>query len=185
MARRRLTDRQKARIADIQERRRRRASAEAETIDTEVSPDRPVQQTGRVTVRHGRNLVVQSDADTEDIRCVFRANLGEVVCGDHVVWQSTGFREGIVVAVQPRRSALTRPNFSGEQKAIAANITQLVVVLASQPEPTGYLVDQYLVAADHIGVDALLCLNKADLLDETERADFMARFDQVFQRGGG
>jgi ribosome biogenesis GTPase len=174
MARRRLTDRQKARIARIQERRRRRAETEAET--TQRTAGQTAHQAGRVTVRHGRNLLVRSDAEDADVRCVFRANLGELVCGDYVVWQPTGYREGVVVAVQPRRTALTRPNFGGQQKAIAANITQLVVVLAPQPEPTGYLVDQYLVAADHIGVDALLCLNKADLLDEAERAAFTARF---------
>jgi ribosome biogenesis GTPase len=107
---------------------------------------------------------------------MFRANLGEVVCGDRVVWQQTSNDEGIVVAVQPRDTALSRPGFGGQEKAIAANITQLVVVLACQPEPTGYMSDQYLVAAERIGVRGLICLNKADLLDEAGRSRFRHRY---------
>jgi ribosome biogenesis GTPase / thiamine phosphate phosphatase len=41
----------------------------------------------------------------------------------------------------------------------------LVVVAAVEPEPTGYLLDQYLVAAERAGLAGLICLNKADLLD--------------------
>jgi ribosome biogenesis GTPase len=107
---------------------------------------------------------------------MFRANLGEVVCGDRVIWQETADDEGVVVAVQPRLTALSRPDYGGQEKAIAANITQLVVVLAVEPEPTGYLLDQYLVAAERIGVKGLICLNKADLLDADGRERFRRRF---------
>ncbi|MBT8428766.1 MAG: ribosome small subunit-dependent GTPase A, partial [Gammaproteobacteria bacterium] len=72
--------------------------------------------------------------------------------------------------------ALSRPGFGGQEKAIAANITQLVVVLACQPEPTGYMSDQYLIAAERIGVRGLICLNKADLLNEEARVRFRERF---------
>ncbi len=107
---------------------------------------------------------------------MFRANLGEVVCGDRVVWQETANNEGVVVAVQPRDTALARPSLGGHEKAIAANITQLVVVLAAFPEPAGYLLDQYLVAAERIGVAGLICLNKIDLLDAEQREHFAQRF---------
>jgi ribosome biogenesis GTPase len=71
---------------------------------------------------------------------------------------------------------LTRPDYVGKEKAIAANISQLVVVLAPHPEPTGYLLDQYLVAAERIGVVGLICLNKSDLLDDNARRAFRLRF---------
>jgi ribosome biogenesis GTPase len=173
MARRRLSDQQKARVAKIQEKRRLRAAADVEESLSAAHGTR--QGTGRVVVRHGRSLLIRTP-DGAKILGMFRANLGEVVCGDHVVWQATHTNEGIVVAVQPRRTALARPDFSGQEKAIAANITQLVVVLAPQPEPTGYLLDQYLVAAERIGVRGLICLNKADLLNEQGRTRFRARF---------
>ncbi len=72
--------------------------------------------------------------------------------------------------------AFSWPEKSGLDSAIAANISQLVVVLAPQPEPTGYLLDQYLVAAERIGVRGIICLNKADMLDDAGQADFRRRF---------
>ncbi len=173
MARRRLTDQQKARVAKIQEKRRHRADSRAE--DSLAAADNAQQQTGRVIVRHGRSLLLRC-ADGSSVHAMFRANLGEVVCGDNVVWQGTDNGEGVVVAIQPRDTALSRPGFGGQEKAIAANISQLVVVLACQPEPTGYMSDQYLIAAERIGVRGLICLNKADLLDEEARSRFRERF---------
>lgn len=174
MARRRLSERQKARIARIHERRRERAAAQAEDVLAEGAESD--QHSGRVVVRHGRSLLIRADDGTQ-VHGMFRANLGEVVCGDRVIWQAAADNEGVVVAVLPRETALSRPGISNREKAIAANITQLVVVLAAQPEPSGYLLDQYLVAAERIGVRGLICLNKADLLDEQGRVDFRRRFE--------
>ena len=98
--------------------------------------------TGRVITRHGQNLVVQGE-DHLYTHCLFRQNLGEVVCGDRVVWQPTHDEEGVVTARLPRDSVLSRPDYNGRDKPLAANITQLVVVLAPEPQPTGYLTDQY------------------------------------------
>ncbi len=173
MTQRRLTDRQKARIAKIQDQRRQRATRRAEQSLSQAQG--AGQYIGRVIVRHGRNLVVRAE-DGHAIHAMFRANLGEAACGDHVIWQAVDDDKGVVVAVQPRSSALTRPVPGGQEKAIAANITQLVVVLAPNPEPTGYLLDQYLVAAERIGVHGLICLNKADLLEPAQRQNFLERF---------
>ncbi|WP_273437471.1 ribosome small subunit-dependent GTPase A, partial [Sedimenticola selenatireducens] len=76
----------------------------------------------------------------------------------------------------PRKTALIRPNYSGEQRALAANISQLVIVLAPEPAPTPYLVDQYLVAAEQIGVNTLIALNKRDLMDQQALAGFEQQF---------
>ena len=173
MARRRLSKQQKARIARIHARRRERATAQAEDVLAEGAESD--QHSGRVIVRHGRSLLIRADDGTQ-VHGMLRANLGEVVCGDRVIWQAAADNEGVVVAVLPRKTALSRPGISNQKKAIAANITQLVVVLAAQPEPSGYLLDQYLVAAERIGVRGLICLNKADLLDEQGRASFRQRF---------
>ena len=173
MARRRLTKQQRSRIARIQEDRRQRAAASAEQALAESTADE--QHTGRVIVRHGRSLLLRGN-DGRSVHAMFRANIGEAVCGDTVLWQRTANDEGVVVAVQPRHTALTRPDYTGKEKAIAANITQLVVVLAPHPEPTGYLLDQYLVAAERIGVAGLVCLNKADLLVGDARTAFQERF---------
>ena len=173
MARRRLSKQQKARIARIHDRRRERATTAAESVLSGAGETE--QHTGRVVVRHGRSLMIRGE-DGNQIHGMFRANLGEVVCGDRVVWQEATNNEGVVVAVLPRETALSRPGIGAQGKAIAANITQLVVVLAPHPEPSGYLLDQYLIATERIGVAGLICLNKADLLDEDQREDFRRRF---------
>ncbi|MGB5201967.1 MAG: ribosome small subunit-dependent GTPase, partial [Sedimenticolaceae bacterium] len=99
MARRRLSEQQKARIAGIQQKRRQRAEAKAE--QTLGAPVEAKQQVGRVVVRHGRSLLIRPQQGGA-VHGMLRANLGEVVCGDRVVWQPTGDNEGVVVAVQPR-----------------------------------------------------------------------------------
>ena len=173
MARRRLTDQQRNRIAKIQAERRERVSARAEAALHQAEPDLP--QRGQVVARHGQNLVVATSAG-DLVHCLFRANLNDVVCGDQVVWQPSSPGEGVVTAVEERRSVLARPDYSGRPKAIAANVTQLVVVIAPRPEPAGYLVDQYLVAAELAGMQVLLTLNKSDLLDAPALHAFRERF---------
>lgn len=169
---RRLTDQQRARIARIQEDRRSRLEARALAALTGAASDLAL--TGRVAVRHGQNLLVADDAG-ELHHCLLRQNLGEVVCGDWVVWQPTG-SGGVITARLDRASTLSRPDYAGRHKAIAANITQVVVVVAARPEPNEYLVDQYLVAAEQIGVAALIALNKIDLVEGAEREALLARF---------
>ncbi len=173
MARRRLTRRQRERIARLQEERRRRlARALEERLPAAgEAPARP----GRVIRRHGQNLLVR-DEEGRDHHCLFRQNLGEIVCGDRVLWQPTAGEQGVVVALMPRETVLARQDYSGREKPLAANVTQLVVVLAPRPEPTGFLADQYLVTAERMGAKGLVALNKADLLDEQALEGFRRRF---------
>jgi len=84
--------------------------------------------------------------------------------------------EGVVTALIDRKTVLTRSTFSGDEKPLAANITQIVIVLAPQPEPSEYLIDQYLIAAEKIGVLAIIAVNKSDLLSQQQRELFEKRF---------
>ncbi len=173
MGRRRLTQRQRARIARLQEERRRRLQERLEAR-LEAAGDQPARE-GRVVRRHGQNLLVR-DAQGTDHHCLFRQNLGEIVCGDRVLWQPLHDGQGVVVALLPRESVLVRADYNGQEKPLAANLTQLAVVVAPRPEPAGFLTDQYLVAAERMGVKALLVLNKMDLLAPEERKRFLERF---------
>lgn len=178
MPRRRLSEHQIARIRTIQERRRQhladRASAVLSEVADEVGGDSPP-EAGLVVVRHGANLAVE-DPQGAIHHCLARRHIGEPVCGDQVVWQRTGEGRGVVTAVQPRRTVLSRPDYSGRDKALAANLTQVVVLIAPQPEPSGYLIDQYLIAAELMGVKARVVINKIDLLDDDATEAFRRRF---------
>jgi len=166
MPRRRLSERQIERIERIQERRRRHLSERTQAVLAEVEETQP--QEGLVVVRHGANLAVEDSAGQVH-HCLARQNIGHPVCGDRVVWQPTGPGQGVVTAVLPRGAVLSRPDYAGRDKALAANLTQVVVVLAPKPEPSEYLLDQYLVAAENMGVATLILGNKMDLLDRAGR----------------
>jgi ribosome biogenesis GTPase len=123
-------------------------------------------------VRHGATLVVEDDQGRHHL-CVTRQHLGDPVCGDRVIWQPCGADAGVVTALQPRETLLSRPGSNGEERPLAANIGLLIIVVAPRPPPTGFLIDQYLVAAERIGVSALILCNKMDLLDQAERETFL------------
>ncbi len=174
MATRRLTKQQKNRIQALQHKRRERLEDRAKA-SLEAGGDRPPVK-GRVVIRHGATLGIE-DASGAIIRCQTRQHIGHPVCGDRVVWQPTGGSTGVVTALLPRISVLSRPDYSGRKKPLAANLTQLVIVLAPRPEPSGYLLDQYLVTAELIQVKPLIAINKIDLLEGDRRADFFAAYD--------
>ena len=171
MPRRHLSERQIARIQRIQERRRSKVEARA-ALALEASDDETARD-GLVVVRHGANLIVE-DQQGHRHQCVTRQHIGHPVCGDRVVWQPCGPKTGVITALYPRDTLLSRPDAHGTAKPLAANIGLLIIVVAPQPPPTGFLIDQYLVAAERIGVAALILCNKMDLLvDDAARTAFL------------
>jgi len=170
MAKRRLTQQQKNRIQAIQQKRRDRLDNQAETCLGKDETENPPLE-GRVIIRHGATLGIES-ADGQLFQCLTRQHIGHPVCGDRVIWHRTGDEGGVVTALQSRSSVLSRPDYSGRDKPLAANLTQLVVVVAPKPEPSGYLLDQYLVTAEIIRVKALIAINKIDLLQTSQAETF-------------
>jgi len=180
MARRKLTLRQQERIKATQEKRRRQLlKPKSDLLQSD-------QQTrcheGRVITRYGQNLTV-ADAQGKLHLCLSRQSIGEPVCGDRVVWQPTTANQGVVTALLERSSVLARPTYAGLEKPLAANIDQLVVVLAMEPTPSHYLLDQYLIAAEIMGVKALITLNKSDLLNDLVNAEFERLFGHYSKIG--
>jgi ribosome biogenesis GTPase len=174
VVKRRLSGRQIERIRTIQDRRRQRLTARVDEVLSELDGE-PTPQEGRVVVRHGANLAVE-DATGRIVHCLARQHIGDPVCGDRVVWQGTADNQGVVTAVLPRQTLLSRPDALGRDKPLAANLTRLLILIAPRPEPSDYLIDQYLIAAEGMGIEAILVANKMDLLTPPEAAAFRARF---------
>ncbi|MCU7904820.1 MAG: small ribosomal subunit biogenesis GTPase RsgA [Candidatus Thiodiazotropha sp. (ex Epidulcina cf. delphinae)] len=174
MAKHRLTDQQKGRIQAIQEKRRQRLDQKANRSLT-AAGDSPTQE-GRIIIRHGATLGVM-DRHGRFYRCQTRQHIGHPVCGDQVIWQQVDEKTGVVTALLPRKSVLSRPDYSGRHKPLAANISQLVIVLAPRPAPSGYLLDQYLVTAETIQVPPLIAVNKIDLLHDEDARRFFQQLD--------
>ncbi len=173
MAGRRLTQRQQGRIQRVQEHRRARADLRLETLDHAGLGS---EQTGLVIAHHGQTLIVE-DSISRLYRCTARQNLGRLACGDQVIWQASSAEDGVVVAVNARRSVLTRPDYNGQPRPVAANLDAVAVVLAPEPEPSEYLIDRYLVAITAIEVQSLLVVNKVDALDAAALAALTQRLE--------
>jgi len=170
VSKRHLTQQQRRRIDRHQGDRIRRQTVSG------VLASQGDEQTGLVMVHRGALLEVESrDADGHPLRvqCHQRANIEPIAVGDRVVWHRTGIAgEGVITALLPRSALLARPNsHHGGLRPIAANLDLVVIVLAPQPVPMEILLDRYLVAVEQIGIDAMLILNKCDLLASLPAAD--------------
>ena len=173
MSKRKLSRQQAWRVEKIQreraERARRRDAAAEDALATGgVGPE----QHGLVTAHFGTQVEVEADNGRRR-RCHLRANLEGLVTGDQVIW-CEGEPTGVIVAQVERGSVLSRPDPHGKLKPIAANIDQIVVVIAVLPEPHANLIDRYLVAAETVHIEPVILLNKTDLL-----ADDPARQEQI------
>lgn len=121
------------------------------------------QHQGRVITRYGAEFIIQTTADANYIRCTARRKFDNLACGDYVCWQSSEQGNAIITALLPRKNALMRPDRRHKAKAIAANIEQIIIICSWRPKPVWMLVDQYLIAAQQIGAEAIIVVNKADL----------------------
>lgn len=116
---------------------------------------------GTIVAAFGRSYTVELD-DGETLTCFPRGKKSEVACGDRVRIAATASGQGVIEAVLPR-SALFYRSDAFRQKLIAANVTQIVIVLAAAPSYYEDLLNRCLVAAEHERIRALIVLNKFDL----------------------
>ena len=101
-----------------------------------------------------------------------------VVVGDRVQLRGHGDGSWTIEQVEPRASELARRSPGGGRRArvIAANIDQVVVVLAAaRPEPHLRMLDRFLVLCEANYLPAVIVVNKLDLVPLEElRARFAA-----------
>ncbi len=116
---------------------------------------------GRVVSAHGRHYAVRGD-DGRLLNCVTRGKKNDVACGDRVEVHPTGAATGRIEAIAARGSLLYRSD-AVRQKLLAANVTQLAIVVATEPSFSVELVCRALVAAEQQRIPALIVLNKCDL----------------------
>ena len=116
--------------------------------------------TGLVVAGHGRHYIVESPEGVR-ITCHPRGKKSDCVVGDRVRWQVTG-DEGVIEHVEPRRNLLFRQD-EWKTKSFAANLDQLLVLVAAQPVFSESQLARALVAAESAGIPARIVLNKADL----------------------
>ncbi len=119
---------------------------------------------GRVVASHGRDARVLDESGLL-VHCRLHGRRLAVVCGDRVRWLPgpTEGGAGTIVETLPRATLLSRISARGTAEPVAANLTQLVAVVAPVPAPDFGLCDRYLAAAEWAGLDACVVANKDDL----------------------
>jgi len=118
-------------------------------------------QSGLVIAAFGKRYDVEL-ADGRQIGCVTRGKKSDLACGDRVEIKLTAANEGVVESIMPRSSLLYRSN-AFRSKFFAANVTQIVIVLAAVPSFYEDLLNRCLIAAEAAGIRVLILLNKSDL----------------------
>ncbi len=127
--------------------------------------------TGTLVAAHGRHYRVRLDGlnSGETVDCFPRGKKSELACGDKVSIERLNATQGVIDSILPRRSLLYRSN-DFRQKLIAANVTQIIIVVATEPSFSDELVSRCLVAAHNQDIAALIVLNKSDLSERLNRA---------------
>ncbi|MGB7650935.1 MAG: ribosome small subunit-dependent GTPase A [Gallionella sp.] len=131
---------------------------------------------GQIVAAFGRQYLAKLP-DGELLTCLTRGKRSDVVCGDYVELQRTGdasasqlhIGQAVIDKVEERTSLLFRSD-AFKQKLIAANVTQIVIVVATEPSVSDELISRCLVAAYDQNLQVLIVLNKCDLPAEAARA---------------
>lgn len=129
--------------------------------------------TALVVARHRRRIEIET-ADGARLSCIASRSL-QVLCGDRVLWQREADGTCVATEALPRETVLTRIDSRGRPEPVAANLTQLVAVVASAPAPDWPLLDRYLAAAELMRISAVIVHNKCDLARPPDRLAEYAR----------
>ena len=106
--------------------------------------------------------------DGRRLICHPRGKKSQTVVGDHVLWQATQ-DEGTIEKVLERRNLFYRQD-EIRTKSFAANLDQVLVLIAAEPEFSESQLSRALIAAEAEKIQPIIALNKSDLHEPFGRA---------------
>ena len=118
-------------------------------------------ETGVIIAAHGRHYLAQVGQDK--LQCVTRGKKSDVAVGDLVNLKRTSPNQAVIESIAERKTLLYRSD-QYKSKLLAANVTQLFIVVATEPTFFDDLISRSLVAAESAGVAAHIVLNKTDIV---------------------
>ena len=133
---------------------------------------------GLVVGSHGHHVVVETE-DGQRIICHARGKKNQCVVGDRVQWQASK-DEGTIEKLEPRRNLLYRQD-DIRSKQFAANLDQVLFVLAAEPVFSESQLARALISCEAAKINPIIILNKSDLTVPFNEA--MARLEP-YQRMG-
>ena len=126
---------------------------------------------GTVVASHGRHCMVETP-DGERRICHPRGKKSQAVVGDHVLWQAPPpgqGEEGTIEKVKERRNLFYRQD-EIRTKSFAANLDQVLILIAAEPVFSESQLARALIAAEAEGIKPIIALNKSDLVEPFARA---------------
>jgi ribosome biogenesis GTPase len=115
---------------------------------------------GLVVAGHGRHVMVET-LDGKRVICHPRGKKSQAVVGDRVLWQAST-DEGTIEKIEERRNLFYRQD-EIRTKSFAANIDQVLILIAAEPEFSEHQLSRALIAAEAERIAPLIALNKSDL----------------------
>ncbi len=131
------------------------------------TPASPGLRSALVVASFGRHVWVE-EADGKRTLCHPRGKRNEAVVGDHVQWLPSA-DEGTIEGIGERRNLLYRRD-ELRAKSFAANLDQVLILLAAEPEFSEGQLARALMACRAQHLPVLIGLNKRDLSAEFDRA---------------
>lgn len=132
---------------------------------------------GTVVAAYGKRFQVELP-DKKRISCVTRGKKTDLACGDIVTIELTDKHEGVIETTLARKTLLYRSN-AFKSKILAANVSQIIIVLATQPSFYEALLNRCLIAAEAANIKPLIVLNKCDLADDNNAKQKLALYTSL------
>ena len=124
-------------------------------------------QPGLVVAGFGRHCLVETPTG-ERLICHPRGKKSQAVVGDRVLWLPSQ-DEGTIEKVQERSNLFYRQD-DMRTKSFAANLDQVLILIAAEPEFSENQLTRALIAAEAERITPLVALNKSDLTEPFSRA---------------
>ncbi|MDP1566692.1 MAG: ribosome small subunit-dependent GTPase A [Polaromonas sp.] len=122
---------------------------------------------GLVVAGFGRHCLVETP-DGQRVICHPRGKKSQVVVGDRVQWLPSQ-DEGTVEKVEQRSNLFYRQD-ELRTKSFAANLDQVLILIAAEPEFSETQLTRALIAAEAERITPIIALNKSDLAEPFGRA---------------
>ena len=124
-------------------------------------------QSGLIVGNFGRHFLVEA-VEGNRLICHSRGKKSHGVVGDRVLWKPSQ-DEGTIEKIEPRRNLFYRQD-EVRTKSFAANLDQVLILIAAEPEFSSSQLSRALIAAEAEHITAIIGLNKSDLVEPFERA---------------
>ena len=122
---------------------------------------------------YGRNYLARpltpSSSHPDFFEVQARGKKHEVAVGDLLEITTTSAHQAVIDKISPRKNLLFRSD-AFRSKSIAANVDQILLVLATEPAFSPDLLGRAAIAAAHEGIELRILLNKTDLTDKLNKA---------------